>query len=354
VDPKAGNLSLPVDLIRTFAIVLVVVLHAASEQVSVASQMSPQGVALWWTANIYNSLSRPAVPLFVMLSGALLLQPAKFGEPLKVFFKKRLNRIAVPFLFWSAAYFVWRAFVNGEVLSAGSIFQGLLSGPYVHFWFLYMIFGLYLLTPVLRVVVAHVDRSVFSFFMVLWFLGTGVVPLFNIFSPVNFNADIFLFIGWVGYFLLGTYVLKMHVRSDALLLLLAGGFAWTIVGTYLLVGTKGELYSHFFYNVYSFSMIASSFALFLLLAAVPANALETRFPRGNRLLRVISVNTLPIYLFHVMVMDALQNGYFGFQISLATMNPALEVPLISVLTLIITLGVIVPLKKIPILKRLIG
>jgi surface polysaccharide O-acyltransferase-like enzyme len=354
LDPKGGSLSLPVDLIRTFAIVLVIVLHAATEQVIVANQMSPQGVALWWTTNIYNSLSRPAIPLFVMLSGALLLQPAKLKEPLGVFFRKRLSRIALPFLFWGVAYFAWRVYVNGEVLSADSILQGVLTGPYVHFWFLYMLMGLYLVTPVLRVMVAYIDRKVFSFFMVLWFLGTAVVSLLNLYSPVSLNSNVFIFTGWVGYFLLGAYALNMRPRSDVLFLILVSGLGWTIVGTYLIVGTIGEFYSNFFYDVYSFSMIGASFALFLLLAAVPANSMEKRFPRGNRLLRVISRNTLPIYLFHIMVLEALQRGFFGFQISLATINPVFEVPLISAMTLFICLGVIVPLKKIPFVKKLIG
>jgi type IV secretory pathway TrbL component len=54
-----------------------------------------------------------------------------------------------------------------------------------------------------------------------------------------------------------------------------------------------------------------------------------------------------------MVLEALQKGYFGFKISLTTMNPVLEIPLITVVILFICLGVIIPLKKIPYLKKLI-
>jgi hypothetical protein len=55
-----------------------------------------------------------------------------------------------------------------------------------------------------------------------------------------------------------------------------------------------------------------------------------------------------------MVIEALQKGFFGFQISLATMNPVLEVPLITVVTLFICLGVLYPLKKIPLVKKVVG
>jgi surface polysaccharide O-acyltransferase-like enzyme len=354
LDPKEGNLSLPVDLIRVLAIVLVIMLHAATEPIFIADQMSPQGVTLWWTVNIYDSLSRPGVPLFVMLSGALLLQRAKLGEPLGVFFKKRLNRILLPFLFWGVAYFAWRFFVNGEALTAYSILQGVLTGPYVHFWYLYLLVGLYLITPVLRLVVAYAERETFKFLMILWFVGTAIAPLLGLFGAYRLNDNVFIVVGWVGYFLLGAYFLKVHVRSVVLYALLVLGLVWTIIGTYLVVGTIGERYSQFFYNADSFSMIGVSVALFLLLAAVPSNIAKKRFPRGNRLLRLISQNTIPIYLFHMMVLEALQKGFFGFQISLATMNPVLEVPLITVVTLFICLGVIYPLKRIPLVKKMIG
>jgi surface polysaccharide O-acyltransferase-like enzyme len=354
LNPEEGKLSLPVDLIRTFAIVLVIMLHAAIEPIQIVDLMSPEGVTQWWTTNIYNSLAGPAVPLFVMLSGALLLQPAKLGESLSVFFKKRLNRIGLPFLFWGAAYFTWRFFVHGEALTANSILQGVLTGPYVHFWFFYLLVGLYLITPVLRVLVAYLDRKIFRFLLVLWFLGTAIVPLLGLFSVYSLNSNVFLVTGWVGYFLLGAYFLKGRVRSAVLYALLALGLAWTILGTYLVVGTIGERVSQFFHDAYSFSMIMASVALFLLLAAVPSNVLEKRFPRGSRVLRLIGQNTIPIYLFHMIVLEVLQKGFFGFQISLATMNPVLEVPLITTVTLFICLGVIYPLKKIPLVKKLIG
>jgi surface polysaccharide O-acyltransferase-like enzyme len=354
LDPATGKLYLPVDLIRTFAIVLVIMLHAGTEPVTIANQMSPEGVTLWWTTNIYDSLARPAVPLFVMLSGALLLQPAKLGESLSVFFKKRLNRIALPFLFWGVAYFAWRFFVHGEALSADSIVQGVLTGPYVHFWFLYMLVGLYLITPVLRVVVAYVDRKTFSFLLMLWFFGTSIAPVLGLLSEYHLNTNVFIVTGWVGYFLIGAYLLKVRERSAVLSALLVLGLTWTIIGTYLIVGTIGERVSQFFYDASSFSMIGASVALFLLLAAVPSNMLEERFPRGSRVLRLISQNTIPIYLFHMMVLEALQRGFFGFQISLSTINPVLEVPLITVVTLLICLGVIYPLKRMPVVKKLIG
>jgi surface polysaccharide O-acyltransferase-like enzyme len=120
------------------------------------------------------------------------------------------------------------------------------------------------------------------------------------------------------------------------------------------IATIGERFGQFFYDSFSANAIAASVALFLLLSTVQPDKVESRFPRINRLLQQISQNTLPIYLFHVMVMEALQKGYFGFKLSLTTVNPVLEIPLITAVTLFICLGVIIPLKKIPYVKKIIG
>ncbi len=94
---KNEGITLPVDLIRTVAIILVIfALHAAIEPNPNLGLMLPAGVQLWWTSNVYDSISRTAVPLFIMLTGPLLLTPTKKDEPLRVFFKKRWNRIGIP------------------------------------------------------------------------------------------------------------------------------------------------------------------------------------------------------------------------------------------------------------------
>ena len=80
--------SLPVDLIRTVAIIMVIMYHATTEPYDVLHITFTQYFVQWWSSTIYESLVIMGVPLFVMLSGALLLQPSKVNEPIKVFLKK--------------------------------------------------------------------------------------------------------------------------------------------------------------------------------------------------------------------------------------------------------------------------
>jgi surface polysaccharide O-acyltransferase-like enzyme len=353
-DLKSDNISLPVDLIRTLAIVLVILLHASIEQVPAVVGATSDVLVQWWSVNIYHSLSRVGVPLFVMLSGALLLQSSKVNEPLKVFFRKRASRIALPFLFWGLTYFAWRIFVNHESLTLYSIGQSIIWGPYFHFWFLYMLIGLYLVTPLLRVYVANASWKLQRYALVLWLIGTALVPLIGIFANYYLNNNLFIFTGYAGYFLLGIYLMRVQLRKPLLLTLFLIGVVWTAVGTYLITATTGGSQQYFFYDNLSAGVILASASLFLLLGTVQYDKIQKRFTRISGLLHFISKNSLGIYLFHFIVLETLQKGYLGVQISLATMNPIIEIPLLTIVTLILCILVLYPLKKIPLVNRLIG
>ena len=343
------------DLIRTIAIVGVILLHAANEGIA-PQVMNQTEIYRWWAVNIYQTLGRTGVPLFVMLTGALLLQPSK-TEPLSVFFKKRWARIGLPFLFWGAIYFAWDYFADNITLTSSFIAQGILSGPYYQFWYLYMLVGLYLFTPILRIVVAHVNRETFKYFLSVWFFGAILSPVPGLFGAFHIDSNLLTIPLWVGYFLMGVFLLSVKLKRSTLLGLLALGLVLTAVGTYAIAATVGGPQTYFFQDYFSPTTILSAVMLFLLLNTlkVPANPTEAPHPKINWLLRQISKSTLAIFLFHVIVLETLQRGYlWGFTISGNTINSIIEIPLITVVTLFICLGIILPLKKVPVLKKLIG
>lgn len=342
------------DLIRTTALVLVILLHASIEPLPAIVNGSSDVLVQWWSVNIYHSLSRAGVPLFIMLSGALLLQSVKANESIKTFFKKRASRIALPFLFWGAAYFAWRIFLNNETLTWTSIGQSIIWGPYFHFWFLYMLIGLYLVTPMLRIYVANASWKLQRYALILWVIGTALIPLISILTKYDLNNNLFIFTGYVGYYLLGPYLVKVYIRKKISCTLFLAGFIWTAVGTYLITAIKGGTLQFFFYDNLSPGVILAAISLFLILSTIQDSRIKDRFPKVSKLLHFISVNSLGIYLLHLMVLETLQRGYLGLKISLATVNPIIEIPLITIITLSICLLVIYLLKKVPILKNLIG
>lgn len=350
LQPKV-TLPLPVDLIRTVALFLVILLHVSVQSVVIPAELQ---INAWVAFDFYNSISRPCVPLFVMLSGYLMLQPSKVNEPLKVFFKKRWARIGLPFIFWGAVYFVWAILFNNGSFTPEFMLQSILEGPYITFWFMYMLVGLYLLTPILRVFVAHAKEDVMKLLLITWFVGTGLLPFANLFG-YHLNDNVFILPGWIGYFLLGAYLPKLKVkpRRWRLYALLGCAFAWTMIGSIFIEMNPG-LERYFFYDYLTGNVIVASVAMFLLLGSVSNKSLQ-KMPSGvNKLLHIISENTLPIYLFHTLLVEAFQRGLFGFTLTIVTANPFIMTPLLAIIVFLLSLGIIVPLKRVPYIKRLIG
>src|SRR4051812_36607782 len=82
------------DLARVVATGAVVLIHVIAPVVS-----SGRGESLshlrWWFGNIVDSGCRAAVPLFIMISGALLLSVGR-QEGTQEFYAGRLSRVGVP------------------------------------------------------------------------------------------------------------------------------------------------------------------------------------------------------------------------------------------------------------------
>jgi surface polysaccharide O-acyltransferase-like enzyme len=348
--------SLPVDLIRSFAIISVILIHASIESYA-SMPLDNSGATLYlWTASAYQSVVIVGVPLFAMLSGALLLQPSKTNEPIRVFLKKRLSRLGLAFGFWSAAYFAWAYLFDSQPLSLNSLIQGLfVNGAYYHFWFFYLIAGLYLATPILRLVVSNADTRMLRYMILLWFTGASVMPLVQLMTGVSLNSDLFLFNGYIGYFILGSYLQRIKIRSSILLTTLVLGIIWTLVGTWFMIYPFHALGNYyFFFNTLSINVILVSVSIFMILKKSSVDWPGKTRQHLRIAFHAISAYTLPIFLLHVLILESLQRGYLGFTLSLTKMNPIIEIPTATIVTLFITLGLILGMKRVPILKTLIG
>ena len=384
----------PADLIRTVAIVAVVLLHASNDLT--LEQMNWFEIVRWNTVTVYQSIGRLGVPLFLLLTGVLLLEPSKISEPIGTFFKKRVARIGLPFIFWGAVYFAWDFFVvhqiNSQPITTSSIIQGILTGPYYQFWYLYLLLGLYLVTPILRVVIAHAERNLIKYLLILWFLGASLLPVIYLVTPYRLDSNVLTFTSYAGYFILGAYLITVQMRRRNLAVLLTLGVALTVLGTYQIAHTIGGPEMWFFQDYLSPTIILASITLFMLLISLQKPSVETppieapllqtssiqtsmiqaattqetspstketnqnplRLSKGRKLMIIISANTLPLYLFHVMILETLQKGYLGFAINGNTINSIVGIPLNTVIVLFVSLGIILALKKVPVLKELVG
>lgn len=202
---KSDNRYYYFDFLRALAIFAVIILHNSADQVGQYGKLSNTD---WLSAAFYNGLTRFCVPMFVLLSGALLLNPAK-EITVKELFTKRLPRLVIPLLVWSVFYEIFqystdKGYGQFHFLAALKTFY---LGPLVfHFWFLYMLIGIYLIYPVLNAFVRAASRSLVFYFIVLWFITNCVFGMIGIIYGLSVGVELNGFTGYLGYFMLGYYL----------------------------------------------------------------------------------------------------------------------------------------------------
>jgi len=250
------------DVLRFVAMFMVIGVHCTDPfNISPAARLNPD-YNFWGT--IYGSLLRPCVPLFVMLTGMLLLPVKQETGP---FYKKRILRVLYPFLIWSVLYdlFPWFTGVLGceptiitkffvyagenPSQAFGDSFSNVLMIPFnftsmcTHMWYIYLLIGLYLFMPIFSAWVKTATDKQKRMYLYMWGL-TLLLPYLHEYvsryilgsCPWNGSFDmLYYFAGFNGYLLLGHYLSKGNnwsLGKTALVsaLLFGVGYAITYTG----------------------------------------------------------------------------------------------------------------------------
>jgi fucose 4-O-acetylase-like acetyltransferase len=181
----------------------------------------------------------------------------------------------------------------------------------------------------------------------------GIIPLLGIFDDHILTNMVFFRLEWIGYYVLGYYLLKVKIRPLYLYLSILFGMAYTLVGTYIVQFTIGGEYTYFFLEPLTANIMLIVVPIFLLLQNSLAPKMQNISPQFKTIIHKIGQNTLPIYILHPIVLETFQNGYLGFRISVNTLTPAWEIPFLAILTLFVCLTISLILKKIPIIQKLL-
>ena len=295
------------DLARVLAILAVVVVHATSEQV-VSRTAGDPATAAWWTANLLDSASRWCVPVFLMVSGALLLDPRRTDRP-RDFYRRRLARIGVPLVVWTLVYLVFRAAWFGDLDPADAARDVAAGTPFLQLYFLYVLAVLYVLTPFLRLVVRHAThRMQAAFGGVLLGLGAADQVL-SAFLDVGGASAATRFLPYAGYFTLGWLLRDLPLTRRAVR---AAALAFTamVAATAGLVALSAAFVGwgspgRYLYGYLSPTVVVTSVAAFVLLRAWGLRAAGSRWAPGHRV-AALSALTFGVYLVHPLFLYPLQ------------------------------------------------
>lgn len=270
-SPRSITTATPVetvwlDVARIAAIIAVVVLHAVAVVVT-RRYYSGIGTATWWTANVVDSSVRWCVPVFIMISGALLLTPRQEG--VRSFYQRRFNRIGIPLVVWSIFYLSIDLFVKQTSDWSDALNRILAGKPSVHLYFLFVLAGLYALTPFLRDLTAHTPRRTLWWGAVLM-TAVGVADqAISDFAGIGEANAVTRFLPFLGYYLLG-FLLRDITLGKRGVWIAGTVFVASIAATAGIVGATAVAYGEwntqaaYTYDYLSPTVLAMSVALFLL------------------------------------------------------------------------------------------
>lgn len=358
------------DVVRLVAMFTVVCCHSADPFNFYAGDPTADIASIKYWGAAYGSLLRPCVPLFVMITGALLLPVKEESGP---FYKKRISRVFWPFLVWSVLYnlFPWLTGVLGfepdviltffpyagedvtrQALTVSLGYIGQIPMNFsvvdVHMWYIYLLIGLYLYMPIFSAWVEKASEKAKLWFLFGWSVTLFVPYLREYVNPYIWGACswnefymLYYFAGFNGYLLLGHY-LRHHDWSLSKILL-AGipmfvvGFGVTFAGfrhiTSLPEFTEEQLELFFYYC--SPNVVMMTIPIFLLCKKV-----EIRSVWIQKALANLTVCGFGVYMIH----------YFFTGPSVALMRTlhvpiCLQIPLAAVLAFAVSWALVLLIRR---------
>lgn len=311
------------DLCRVSSIYGVVLIHSCGASFY---QFGNITVFAWLQSVALDSLVRCSVPLFVMLSGALIFGGNRDGikavEDIQEI-PRRTLRIAVPLLVWSIVY-LWHLARGGVQVNLASI----LAVPAMyHLWFAYMIVGIYLLLPILRPIFVALRNSpaLQAYFFLAWLIVTSL-PVYWPFPLLSLLQQGSLF-GYGGYFLLGALIVtRLHVPLSSIFwvcIFILGVVVTVLVTWYQSARAGAPVETGFLY-----------FAPNVVMASVSAFVLFSRMRIGERwagFLRYLSDHSFIVYFVHVLVLE-----YVRYSATMAAVSEHLPIGLTILLVSLTT------------------
>jgi len=290
------------DFLRVFAILSVVLLHCID---SLIVTLPFFGTTSWKISIVLNEITRTGVPLFLMISGYLMLSDKK-SEELSYFYKKRLPRLLIPLVLWCIIYYVFNAY-RGDPASVRGFFDMLINnGTSYHMWFVYTLISFYLVTPFLKKLVDSITAKQLLLLILIIVFPTTIRPFINTVTPIYIYLFEPIAQGYLGYFLLGYLLGKTELTKPIRAAVIAGGCVGCVIG---IAGncllSSPEALNLFFNGGYTVNHYLFASGLFMLAKTVTENIdIPAKLSRAAAKLSDISFG---VYWIHVLILTLLED-----------------------------------------------
>ena len=352
-----------VDLLKTMAIFGVMVIHVWS------IGNYEIGSDYYFMSLIWGSITHSSVPIFLMVSGMLMLDPKK-KVPISRLYFHNILRIVIALAVWTIAYKVYHYYVpevlGGTTLAAQAVEENggvaltfwqnvgeiLKQDDEFHLYFMYIILLVYLFLPVTRIVTAKASRSGLEYFLILWFILGIVYPTVTIYKPFDEVEGILeqwqinMTYAAIGYTVLGYYLSKYPISKITSVILVLLGFAITFLGTYSLSLENETVDMHYIEGMtVGTACIASGICGFVVSIS------NDKLSKLRYITTPFSKSALCIYMCHLIVLYVL--NLYGMLDVFNSWAPIASIPVISLILMVLSFVVYLVLSCIPVLRKVI-
>jgi surface polysaccharide O-acyltransferase-like enzyme len=229
---------------------------------------------------------------------------------------------------------VWTSYQEGE-FDAYRAAKSVLAGyPYYHLWYLYMIMGLYAMTPFLSQMSSGSSPRLMALLIVLSFSMASIDSILSPFKKASAVTFVGLWVSYVAYYLAGHYfyIRRRTLAKGFLLTTAFGSAACLALGTGVLYTMLGSKSLEIMYSYLNPLVIMMSLAIYQLAVGGERQATDAS-GRLTSAIRFMAPLTLGIYVIHPFWIDVLNHaGINGF-----TLHPSVGIIVTSSLAFALSL-----------------
>ena len=327
---KNNNL-LYIDIIRIFACFMVIINHTSGLILDGSSTNTTVYCILF-------SLCKMGVPLFLMISGVLLLD--KNYNYKKVF--KCIIRVLIPVLVISLLLFI----KDNGIKDISLFIKNIISKPYlVPYWYIYALIGIYLTIPFLQKMIKNFKDKDYIVFCILFLIIPTFVGSLKLY--INFNINNYLSIAFfpviISTAICGNYISKTKLTKRLFIISIFTfliSYSMMFISMYLpYLNNQGVSYKLDSWN--SFPIVLMTISIFYIARYI----FENKNP--NNIISAVASTTFGIYLIHFVLYDRVYKTIkfiFNF-------NSILGILTLDIAVFIVCMVIIYILKKIPLVKK---
>lgn len=278
------------------------------------------------------------VPIFLMLSGALLLNRE---YDLSDFIKRRFSRICYPFIFWIIIIMLVCYFVLG--LNAAAMWKIFIGKPSMT-WYFWVLIGVYLSVPIINSFVKDFGKKGLEYFLVIWF-AVVILKTFDFYPIIPF-LRLDYFAGHIGLLILG-YYLDNYVSVDRgvkmlIVSLLIFSVSLSVIIYLYMIGSP--LLENIYINIFNVLLSIGAFLFVKTLSKYDSfNSLQNNLI--GKAIVSISICSYGIYFAHFIILRLLH---------LTGIQSNKLVPFVVLFALVSSWILVYLLAKIPHLKKFVG